>query len=463
MSALATTVIEVPDLSRLGAASDQELMDALQACAAARRQVDAVMAELSGEVARRSSYEHGYAGLAQRTGARTPDGLVSKLTGSTGPESRQLVTVGTLMTDPQPWLANVAAGVAAGDVSVGAAAAISTGLGAPSASVAADDLHDAAARLLTEAAQLPPEKLARRARELRDELDTAGVADRERALRDRRFLRLSLQPDGMTRLFGMLDPESAALVTDAIDCVTAPRRGGPRFVDPVETGRAGALQRDPRTTEQLALDALVEMVRIAATADPGTVFGARKPSVRVHVTAADLHNRHGAATIEGQSAAVSIATAERFICADGYIPVLFHPGGSLDVGRTQRTFTVRQRIALAAIWGGCAHPDCDREPSWTEAHHAVSWQDGGRTDIANGVLLCRHHHMLVHNNHWTIRPPRHHGERWLMHPPLGDPLQGEPIELATKHPDRILGNQAGAPPAMPPWDAKPGSPPNQRN
>jgi hypothetical protein len=333
---------------------------------------------------------------------------------------------------PPPWLSGVATGVASGEVSVGAAAAITSGLGEPSASVAADDLLDAADRLLEETAGLPPEKVARRAREVRDELDAAGVADREALLRSKRFLRLTPQGDGMTRIFGMLDPVQAALVTDAIDCVTAPRRGGPRFVDPDELARVDALEKDPRTTEQIAVDALVEMIRIAGAADTGRVFGVRKPGVRVHVDSRDLETGEGYATVEGQTATISIATAEGLACADGYQTIVFHPDGSIDVGRTQRLFTPRQRVALAAIWGGCAVESCDRPPSWTEAHHADHWAHGGRTDLADGILLCRHHHMLLHNNHWKInRPPGRGHTGWSMTSP-----EGRTLKLVSKNPLR---------------------------
>jgi hypothetical protein len=267
-----------------------------------------------------------------------------------------------LLDAPPVWLGDVAAGVADGSVSVGAAAAIVTGLGEPTADVGADDLLDAAQTLVAEAASLPPEKVAKRARELRDELDAAGIADREEALRQKRLLRLTPRPDGMTSIFGLLDPESAALVTDAIDCVTAPRRNGPRFLDDTERARADAIMNDPRTTEQLALDALVEMIRIASVADPGRVFGIRKPAVRVHVDASDLEQREGAGHLEGQTATVSIQTVERLACTDGYIPVLFQSGGPIDVGLTQRLFTTRQRIALAAIWAAAPTPTATDHP-----------------------------------------------------------------------------------------------------
>jgi hypothetical protein len=426
--------IEVIDLSGLARASHQELMDAIERWGGHVRHAESVIAALAAEVDRRSSRDAGYDGLAASTGARAPEALVSKLTGKTVRDARDLVTVGRMVDAPPVWLTDVAAGVTSGEVSVGAAAAIMTGLGQPTPSLGADDLLDAAQTLVAEAATLPPEKVAKRARELRDELDAAGIADREQVLREKRFLRLTPRSDGMTSIFGLLDPESAALVTDAIDCVTAPRRNGPRFVDDAERARAEAIEKDPRTTEQLALDALVEMVRIAAAADPGRVFGVRKPAVRVHVDARDLECREGAGHLEGQTSAVSIATVERLACADGYVPVIFTPGGPIDVGLTQRLFTSRQRIALAAIWGGCAHPDCDRPPSWCEAHHALEWDNGGPTDINNGVLLCRFHHMLTHNNGWTIRPPDKPGQKWLMHPPPGRPGIRKPIELTSKSP-----------------------------
>jgi hypothetical protein len=418
MNARANHVIEVSDLSAITHASDARLSELLEEYAAAGRLLAAGAAKIAGEVARRSSREHGYDGLSQRTGDRTPERFVARVAATSGPEARDLVVVGRLIDDAPPWFADVVAGVNAGDLSVGAAAAIATGLGSPGAAVSPDDLLDAALSLVAEAGSLPPEKVAQRARALRDDLDAAAVVDREAALRGKRFLRLTPQSDGMTRLFGMLDPESAALVSDALDCVTSPRSGGPRFVDSAELDRAQAIVDDPRTIEQLTLDALVDMVRVAGASDPGQVFGVRKPGVRIVVDARDLASGSGVARLEGQTASVSVQTAERVACATGYLPIVFHPDGRLDVGRAQRLFTDRQRAALAVIWGGCAVDGCDRPPASTEAHHIAPWSAGGATDVDNGVLLCRHHHLLVHNNRWIIR--RERGE-WWMHPPGGDP------------------------------------------
>ncbi len=437
MPITATFSLEVPALDEISRAGDLELIETMREWAQARRAVDAGLAILAGVVAARSTLELGYDGLAQRAGARTAEAFVSQLTGTSGPEARAITAVGTMMIDPAAWLGEVATKVTAGELSIGVAAAIQTGLGTPSPTVAADDLADAAHSLLETASAQPPEKLARQARELRDELDEAGVIDREAELRERRFLRLTRQPDGMTRMIGLLDPESAALVTDAVDAVTSPRRGGPRFVDPKAAARAQAIVDDERTTEQLALDALVEMVRISIAVDNGRVFGTRKPSVRVHVTAADLAGGTGVGHVEGQTSAVSVATVERLACSDGFVAIDFssgstNPGSALRYGRSRRTFSDAQRTVLAAIWGGCAMSNCDRPPSWTEAHHMEEWdRDDGPTDVSNGILLCRHHHLLVHNNGWRVR---RHGSNYLLEPPPGDRLHRRATPLIPKNP-----------------------------
>src|SRR4051794_37083177 len=364
MSTTASRVtVELPDLSGLAGCSDAELTATLRVLGGARRVVDAGIAKAADEVARRSALELGYDGLAQRTGARTPDAFVSRVTGTTGPEARSLVEVGSMLADPAPWLAGVVSLVETGDVSVATAGAIKKGLGVPSATVAADDLLDAATLLIEQSGGHTPEQVGRLARDLRDELDAAGVADREAHRHAKRFLKLIPQADGMTRITGLLDPESAAIVKAAIDPITLPRRGGPRFVNPDDQARAAAIIDDPRSTEQLTHDAFVELIRVGSHADHGRLYGSRKPSVRMHTTLADLEARRKAAAagsdpdtvggfgwIEGETVTVSLATAERFACTDGYYPLLFDQHGKgMRLGRTQRNYTAQQKIMLAAI------------------------------------------------------------------------------------------------------------------
>ncbi|MEO6505223.1 MAG: DUF222 domain-containing protein, partial [Terrimesophilobacter sp.] len=228
-----------------------------------------------------------------------------------------------------------------------------------------------------------------------------------------------------------LDPESAAIVTATYDQLTSPRRGGPRFVDPGEQARADAIIADPRTTEQLAHDGFLQLLTIGDDVAPDTVIGTNRPAVRVLVTEQSLREGAGHGRIEGQLDPVSAATIQRALCDTGIQPIVFDDTGQpLNVGRAQRRFNKRQRIALAARDGGCMWPGCNRPVSWTEAHHINQWQrDHGNTDVVDGILLCRHHHMLLHNNGWRIT--RSGARYWLVPPRREDPAQ-TPLAMPSK-------------------------------
>jgi hypothetical protein len=418
LAQLAADVARVCDELDVASAVDDSLVTSQRQLAAIARLIDLAAATVAAEIARRSRRELGYDGLSARLGARSPQLLVQELTGVSGPAARRLVSVGSLLATPSAWLEPALDAVAAGRMSAEALLAIESGLGQPTDHVPASALRDAVVTLV--ALPLSVEQLAAHARELRSGLDAAGVPLREAELRDRRFLRLTPQPDGMTRFTGLLDPESAAIVVSAHDAATSPRRGGPRFADPDE-----ALLSDPRTTEQIALDALVELVDIAVRS---SALPARRPDVRVLVTQADLDRRAGVGYLEGQSAPVSIATVERLACDGGLVPILFDDDGqALNLGRSQRLHNARQRVAISTRDGGCLAPGCDRPPSWCEVHHIHEFGRGGATDLADGVLLCRHHHMLVHNNRWRVE--RRDGRYWFVPPPG---VRSGPMLLETK-------------------------------
>ena len=429
---LALVVPIVDDVTSL---TDDELLGLQTRIAGVRRQVDVIAARIAAEIARRSRVDRGYSGLAQSRGARTPERLVAAVTGLSVPESRAMIAAGQALSGGDTWMSPVGSALQSGDVSVGATAAIRSGLGEPNEKVSADQLAAAAVQLLEESGSLPPERVAQRARELRDELDAEGVADRERALRESRYLRFSRQHDGSTLMSARLDPESAAELQGRIEHVTAPRRGGPRFVDPAAKARADKIVADSRTTEQIALDTLVELVRIGAGADEGRVFATHKPTVQVHVALSDYERGRGAVTIEGQTASVSIPTVHRRACAEGIRPLLFDGSIPLDLGRSQRLFSANQRAMLAAVWGGCPIDGCDRPPSWTEAHHINQWdRDTGRTDVRDGILLCRHHHMWLHDIGARIVRT---DDEYYLHAPGRDPAR-----LESKNPVRRRSTRA---------------------
>jgi hypothetical protein len=441
---------------------DESLLAMQRRIAASRRALDACASLVAGEVAFRSRPDLGYQGLAQKNGFSSPQKLVQSATGSTGRDASTLVVVGAMvhearaaeLADPttgelpveyriaEPWLAAVGAAVAAGTLSVDAAKAIRSGLGEPAvdatgAGVSADDLAGAAARLLAEATQANADTLFKHARQLRDELDASGIATRERLVYEQRSFRRSMRPGGLPRYTIDPDIETAAYLDDLYDKLTSPRRSGPRFVDPEDKAWAQNILDDTRTTEQYLHDAFAELIRLGVAFDQDgagarpRIVGSRTPAVRVLVTETALSTGVGAGRIEGADAPVSIDTVNRIVCEAGILPIRFSETDDVvALGREERLFTGRQKIALAARDGGCVWPDCDRPPSWTEAHHINQWaRDHGNTDLCDGVLLCRYHHMLLHNNHWEI--VRRGSNYWLIPPPDVDPAQ-EPRKLSSK-------------------------------
>jgi len=106
---------------------------------------------------------------------------------------------------------------------------------------------------------------------------------------------------------------------------------------------------------------------------------------------------------------VSQETSRRRCCDAAVVPVETDSAGSvLNLGQRARTVSPALRRALEARDGGCRFPGCGRR--YTEAHHVRHWADGGETSLANCVLLCRHHHRLVHEGGWQIRAEAVTGE-----------------------------------------------------
>jgi HNH endonuclease len=68
-----------------------------------------------------------------------------------------------------------------------------------------------------------------------------------------------------------------------------------------------------------------------------------------------------------------------------------------DQGRTSRHPSQALRDLLGAVDGErCRYPSCTRRRK-LHAHHLIAWLKGGRTDLANLILLCaRHHETVIH-------------------------------------------------------------------
>jgi hypothetical protein len=422
-----------------------------------RRNVQAYEVLLSAEIARRSSHEFGNSGLARRNGSPTPARFIQSITGSSIDEATKLARLGSAVVDAQfaaasepgepPTIGTAPVAVAAvsGQVSIDAADAIRKGLGHADEAISAEQLREAEAELLAEADRISPEALLKLARIARNKLDVDAVAEGQKRRADLRYVR-RWRRDGMSGgSWSLPDEDGGAEIDTALRLLLASRTSGPRFPQTDENGNEvvkSAKQialEDPRTVDQVLADGFAQIFLNGLHVDPTVVPGASRAAVRVMVPASALQagNTDGAATgtalLEDSLSAITFGKLEEYLCEGGQVGVLFDDDGQLlNVGREQRLFTRRQRIGLGVRDGGCRYPGCEDPPSWCEAHHIVQWaRDTGRTDVADGILLCRYHHMLIHETGGQII--RKDGTYWLKPGPSVDPTQTL-IEMPSKNP-----------------------------
>ena len=232
--------------------------------------------------------------------------------------------------------------------------------------------------------------VVQRANEIANRFDPDGFEQQEAMVRDHRSLQLVRKPDGTLTLRGSLDKESAALALAVLDPLAAPL--------PKADGTP-----DTRSGEVRYADALVQALQLATSALPD-VRGER-PHMFVTTTLESLQRQAGSALGSLESGhLISRHAIRRIACDATIIPVVLGTVGQpLDIGRATRIVPLGLRRAVVARDGGCAFPGCDRPPSWCDAHHITHWADGGDTSLRNLVLLCGHHHELMHDAHWNIK------------------------------------------------------------
>lgn len=241
-------------------------------------------------------------------------------------------------------------------------------------------------------AQVAPEEAERLEREQLERADA-------RAWRDRAFTLSPFGP-GRVRLSGWLDTESAATVSAAIEPLCSPAAARAH-----QSETPSSAVRDERTAGQRRADALVQVCRMASGGENVAAHGGPRPQIMVMMPFEPWREATAAAIGEldnGQR--ISPQTLRRMACDADVIPVVLGGAGQpLDVGRQHRLVTAAIRKALNVRDRGCCFPGCDAPLSWCDAHHRVSWLDGGVTSVENMFLACRTHHRILHEGHWQVR------------------------------------------------------------
>ncbi|MEV6879867.1 DUF222 domain-containing protein [Amycolatopsis sp. NPDC051128] len=175
------------------------------------------------------------------------------------------------------------------------------------------------------------------------------------------------------------------------------------LLDSMAERRASDEGPDLRSPQERYGDAFSDLLDLALNSSDLPVQAGERAHVMVTVSLADLKSGVGHAIL-GDLGTVSAAEARLHACDCGVIPaVLGGKNEPLNLGRLRRTVSTRLRRALYLRDRGCAFPGCHRPPRHCQGHHIRHWAEGGPTDLHNLVLLCGHHHRLLHRSGWDVR------------------------------------------------------------
>lgn len=208
--------------------------------------------------------------------------------------------------------------------------------------------------------------------------------------------------DGCLVIKARLPAEQGALIVKAVEHAlehdTQPQNEQREECDDPEA----RVSREPIGARRA--DALAEVAETYLANPDASGSAADRYQVVVHVTAEgsapdgtsdplanDAHDPH----IE-DGPYVTAETSRRLSCDCARIDVVENGDGEpLSIGRKSRSIPPAIRRALRLRDGGCRFPGCTRN-RFVDGHHIEHWSEGGETSLDNLVLLCRHHHRLVH-------------------------------------------------------------------
>ena len=121
--------------------------------------------------------------------------------------------------------------------------------------------------------------------------------------------------------------------------------------------------------------------------------------------------------------ALSASTAQMLGCTAALSWMTHGRRGILALGRRRRTPNAAiRRAARERDHCRCRFPGCESRRA--DLHHIVYWANGGRTDLANLISLCRWHHQLVHDRGYLIAAQP--GGGFAFYRPDGTPLPPSP-------------------------------------
>lgn len=336
--------------------------------------------------------------LAQRDGSRDAAAwLAHRVNADYAPLRAELELAGQLTSTP--GLAGLVAALRDGKVTPAQARVIAQALAELPEEAEGDVRARAGAWLIEAAAHHTPRELRVLGRkilevvapEIAESHEAKRLAAEEAAASSATRLQLRDLPDGTTRITGVIPAVDGYRLRTYLEAIASPR-------SMQHTPELGTLAR----RHGAALCTLLEHLDTAALPD----HGGTGTTVIVTIDHDALTRELATAGILGGDP-ITASAARRLACTAKILPaVLGGKGEILDLGRSRRLFTRAQHTALRLRDQRCRGAGCTVPAAWCEAHHWHPWSRGGRTDLADGILFCTHHHQRAHDpDYLTERLP----------------------------------------------------------
>ena len=248
-----------------------------------------------------------------------------------------------------------------------------------------------------------------------------------------RYLTWEWDVDGSLCFRGRLAAEDGALLVRSLEAARDDLRVSaetPEADDQdvsAETCRGGVT--DPHAPGNA--DAIVSIAETALAAGSYERSSGGRYQVVVHIDSEVLteDDAEGACELEG-GPALAPETARRLACDAALVNIAERNGRPLSVGRKTRSIPPSISRALRSRDHCCQFPGCTQR-RFVDAHHIHHWAHGGKTELSNLMLLCRHHHRLLHEGGYSVK--RQAGRR---------PLFGRPDGRAIPHVPRTPRGEA---------------------
>jgi len=368
-------------ISAIAAESNEELAAAMEEDFAEMTARQGRFLLRLGEMDRRQAYRN--------EGAASVQAWVAERFGVSAPTARGYAQVGEKAWD----MPHLVGSLCAGEVSLDKVRAVIDVATPETDEELCDQARRSSVRELAQVAQMRAQRSAGR-----------GTGPDASSAHQGRYLRCNDQHRTMT--LG-LPAESYALARACVDAwaETVPTEGG----TPLDQRRCDGFMAMVHAVTPGGSGRAAGTGPAAGTGRAGGTGPAAVPSPFVVVLHAPLEavvdNTGTATDLAGElerDGLIDAPTVRRIACDATVVVALDDDvGHTMYEGRARRFPTGAQRREVMRRDRHCRFPGCPNV-TFTNVHHIVAWKPGGRTDLPNLVLLCEHHHGVVHRLGWTM-------------------------------------------------------------